>query len=124
MFNKLPFNYPILSVRQPYAYQIIHNGKDVENRNWRPKPLYFGPLYIHAARTFDSIEDEKNFLIDYAPDNQIGGVIGLVRVVAYKRPHQYQSRWANMDSKWLWILEDPQPISFVQMNGRLGLFYG
>ncbi len=37
----------VLSVKNPYAYLIIHGGKDVENRTWQTD--YRGRLYIHAS---------------------------------------------------------------------------
>lgn len=37
-----------LSIRQPWAWAIIHAGKDVENRNWSTK--FRGPVCIHAAK--------------------------------------------------------------------------
>lgn len=37
----------VLSVKNPYAYSIIHGGKDVENRTWNTD--YRGRLYIHAS---------------------------------------------------------------------------
>jgi ASCH domain len=42
---------PVLTVRQPWAWAIIHGGKDVENRSWRTK--YRGPLLIHAGSAFE-----------------------------------------------------------------------
>lgn len=41
-----------LSVRQPWAWAIIHAGKDVENRDWRrPNPglAFRGRVAIHAS---------------------------------------------------------------------------
>jgi len=39
-----------ISVRQPWAYAILHLGKRVENRDWRGCS-YRGPVLIHAAKT-------------------------------------------------------------------------
>lgn len=38
-----------LSIRQPWAWAILHAGKDVENRTWNTS--YRGPLLVHAAGT-------------------------------------------------------------------------
>ncbi|WP_374978123.1 hypothetical protein ACEYYH_10605 [Microbacterium trichothecenolyticum] len=43
---------PILTVRQPWAWALIHGGKDVENRS-RSLGHYRGPVLIHAAKAFD-----------------------------------------------------------------------
>lgn len=39
--------YPAITVRQPWAWAILHAGKDVENRPWAP--TYRGPVWIHAS---------------------------------------------------------------------------
>ncbi len=38
---------PVLSIRQPYAWAVVHGIKDIENRSWRTH--YRGPLLIHAS---------------------------------------------------------------------------
>ena len=40
----------ILTVRQPWAWAIIHGGKDVENRVRNIAGSYRGPVAIHAAK--------------------------------------------------------------------------
>ncbi len=40
-----------LSVRQPWAWLIVHGYKDIENRSWKTK--YRGRLLIHAPLTFN-----------------------------------------------------------------------
>jgi hypothetical protein len=36
-----------LSIRQPWAWAIIHAGKDVENRTWNTK--FRGTFAVHAS---------------------------------------------------------------------------
>ena len=43
----------ILTVRQPWAWAIIHAGKDVENRVRNIAGSYRGPVAIHVARVVD-----------------------------------------------------------------------
>lgn len=43
----------ILTVRQPWAFAIIHRGKDVENRTTNIAGSYRGPVAIHAAAAWD-----------------------------------------------------------------------
>jgi hypothetical protein len=38
-----------LSIRQPWAWLIVHGFKPVENRDWATD--YRGPLAIHAGKT-------------------------------------------------------------------------
>ena len=61
-----------LSVRQPWAWAIIHAGKDVENRTWGTR--YHGPLLIHASKNYD--RDGKAFIqrelgIDVPTDGEV-----------------------------------------------------
>lgn len=39
---------PALSIRQPWAWAILHAGKRIENRDWRGCK-YRGPVLIHAS---------------------------------------------------------------------------
>ena len=39
----------VLTVRQPWAWAIIHGGKDVENRTRNLAGAYRGPVAIHVA---------------------------------------------------------------------------
>ncbi len=43
----------ILTVRQPWAWAIIHGGKDVENRARNIAGSYRGPVAIHAGSAWD-----------------------------------------------------------------------
>ena len=43
----------ILTVRQPWAWAIIHGGKDVENRVRNIAGAYRGPVAIHVAQEID-----------------------------------------------------------------------
>ena len=40
-----------LTIPQPWAWAIIHGGKDIENRRWRT--AYRGPLLVHAGKNAD-----------------------------------------------------------------------
>lgn len=43
----------VLTVRQPWAWAIIHGGKDVENRVRNIAGDYRGPVAIHAGLQYD-----------------------------------------------------------------------
>jgi hypothetical protein len=43
----------VLTVRQPWAWAIIHGGKDVENRVRNIAGAYRGPVAIHAGLSYD-----------------------------------------------------------------------
>lgn len=60
----------ILTVRQPWAWAIIHGGKNVENRVRNIAGDYRGPVLIHAAKT----EDAEAYDIPYP--HPITSVVG------------------------------------------------
>ena len=47
-----------LSIRQPWAWLIIHAGKDIENRIHNTR--HRGPLYIHAPKTVDPYDHVRD----------------------------------------------------------------
>jgi hypothetical protein len=75
-----------LSIRQPWAWLIIHAGKDIENREWRTS--FRGPVLIHASKTMTRADYEACCLFVAgmqtswripAPDilrAQCGGIVG------------------------------------------------
>lgn len=46
-----------LTVRQPWAWAIIHGGKDVENRSRNIAGSYRGPVAIHAGVSVEDLHD-------------------------------------------------------------------
>lgn len=40
-----------LSIKQPWAWLIVHGIKDIENRHWRTK--FHGRFFVHASKSFD-----------------------------------------------------------------------
>lgn len=103
-----------LTVKQPWAHAIIHYGKNVENRSWRT--TYRGPLVIHAAQRIDPHIRRQ---IPSAPFEYCGGIIGIVDLIDCVRDHP--SDWAEPDC-WHWVLENPRPLPFRAMKGKLGLW--
>lgn len=101
----------VLTVRQPWADLIINHGKDVENRSWRT--TYRGPLVIHAGATEDTAVPIKPYPFP------LGGIIGVVDLIDCVRDHP--SNWAQ-DDCWHWVLENPRPLPFRAMKGKLGLW--
>lgn len=85
----------ILTVRQPWAWAIIHGGKDVENRVRNIAGAYRGPVAIHVAQQWDdnvSWRSEWETLLaamkadgsdpwDAPWQNERGAIIGVVGLV-------------------------------------------
>ena len=106
-----------LSVRQPWAWAIIHGGKTIENRS---RPIaYRGPLVIHASKSRADIGE----LPEAPPEDKLDfgaliGVVDLVDCVPFAKV--CGNRWAS--GPWCWILANPRPIAPVQFKGFVSLF--
>jgi hypothetical protein len=128
-----------LSIRQPWAWAVIHAGKDIENRSWKPgnPGLKFrGPVAIHAAQGMT--EDE--YLYDWrdiryiaknagkppeewpwapaARDLNYGGIVGVATITDIV---------TSSLSPWFFgrqglVLTDVQPVPFLRCQGALGFF--
>src|SRR5262245_23921031 len=108
-----------LSIRQPWASLVVMGHKDVENRSWQTN--YRGPLLIHAGLAhangaFESIEKRYGLRLLDLPR---GGIIGSVELVDVVREHP--SRWFDGNA-FGWVFAHYQPVRFIPMRGRLGLF--
>lgn len=118
-----------LSVRQPWAWAIIHGGKDIENRSWQAVNHGLrqrGRVAIHASKgmTRDEYEDARDTIERNGrvcpPAHQLdrGGIIGSVEVVDVV---------SESVSPWFFgprglVLRNPAPCKFVPAVGQLGYF--
>lgn len=118
-----------LSVRQPWAWAIIHGGKDIENRSWQAVNYGLrqrGRIAIHAAKGMsrDEYEDARDYInrngakCPEAHALDRGGIIGSVEVVDVVN---------ESDSPWFFgprgiVLRNPQASKFVPAVGQLGYF--
>ena len=123
-----------LSVRQPWAWAIIHAGKDIENRSWSPRiailraALAFrGPVCIHAAKgmTRDEFEGAGHTFAQCglttspgAHELLRGGIIGTVEITDVVR---------KSHSPWFFgsvglVLKNPVAVDFIPSTGALGFF--
>jgi hypothetical protein len=128
-----------LSVRQPWAWAILHAGKDVENRTWAPgKALKPGDrLAIHASKMFDvdglrwivtNHEALGLKLADIPIDAKaypVGCVVGSVEFLGTVTDEDIKTFNAG---RWFfgpvgWLVQKPVVLAEpVPMKGRLGLF--
>jgi hypothetical protein len=112
----------VLSIRQPWCWAIVHEGKDVENRTWYTP--YRGPFLIHAAKTRGRSEQadarwiENEFGVVVPKDLPFGGIVGQATIVDCVR--KYSSPWAF--GPWCFILEQAKPLPFQPVKGQLGFF--
>lgn len=113
-----------LSIRQPWAWLIVHGGKDIENRSWHTK--FRGRFLVHASQgcTKDEYAEAYRFarqigiLVPRLEDLERGGIIGSVELV--DSLDTSGSPW-YMGQKGF-LLRDPKPLPFTPYKGRLGFF--
>ena len=120
LFGDTPAEVRMLTIRQPWAWAIIHAGKDVENR---PRYCsYRGRLLIHAAQTIDpaGAEELHRRGVDVPPEAlQAGHIIGSVHVTGCTPSSP--SPWAR-PGKWHLQLADAEPATqAVNARGQLAM---
>jgi hypothetical protein len=127
-----------LTVQQPWAWAIVHGGKDVENRTRNLAGSYRGPVAIHAGLRTDEAAYDDDLIRSAltAPDNgwllaeqigTLGSVIGVVDLVAvhHETDHGPGSRcsWWGQREVWHLQLANPRPlVTPIPAKGRLGLW--
>lgn len=108
-----------ISVRQPWAWLLLHKGKNVENRSWALPACYVGvPLLLHAGKTEASVPPEMHpLLTEY--DGRLGGVVGRITFGPTTQGHP--SHWAEPGARH-WPVLRARPLPFFACRGRLGIF--
>jgi hypothetical protein len=117
-----------IAIRQPFAWAVIHAGKDVENRSapGQFKSAVGQRILVHASKamTADEYERGAKFMASIgvqcpAPDElQFGGIVGSVLVVDIVSRHR--SPWFH--GPFALVLADPKPVRFRPARGQVGLF--
>ena len=129
-----------ITVRQPFAWQILHQRKDVENRTRNIAGRYRGPVAVHAGLTYD--EGAMRALPRRAPEwvtaprfFLTGVVLGVVdltgvhwwgddtchRIGGVDGRHRC-SPWAMDHYKHLTLANQRPLATPVPAKGRLGLW--
>lgn len=119
-----PAGYPAyaLSIRQPWAWLIVHAGKDIENRSWPTR--FRGPVLIHAGKAWGREEREaRDYVrlkmgIEIPEKLPLGGIVGQVEIVDCVQ---------QSDSPWFFgphgfVLRRAQALPFAPCRGALGFF--
>jgi len=117
-----------LSLHQPWAWALIHGGKDVENRSWPTR--FRGPLLIHATKRFrpaeieEALEAMAPFVKGPLPSldeirKTTGGIIGRVEVVGCVT--ESESPW--FFGPYGFVVDNPEPLPFHACPGARGLWY-
>jgi hypothetical protein len=124
-----------LSIRQPWAWAIIHAGKDIENRSWSTK--FRGRFLVHAAKGMT--RDEYEVCLHYChhvgaihpfPTGLVmpafdefprGGIIGSVELIDCVEGTIFNKNpW--FFGPYGFVLADAQSLPFMPLKGKLGFF--
>ena len=118
--------WPVLTVRQPWAWAIAHAGKDTENRSWMTR--YRGPILIHASKRvpapiefgdlFALLDDTAASELDRAELNY-GAIVASARLADVVR--ESGSPW--FVGPFGWVLTDVRPLERpIVRPGRQGIY--
>ncbi len=122
-----------LSIRQPWAWLIIHAGKDIENREWAT--AFRGDVLIHASKTMTLAEYEAAVIFCMGlPDGtirsdlefptydelkaQCGGIVGRMTIVDCVK--DYRSPW--FCGPYGFVVVDAMALQFSPCRGSLKFF--
>lgn len=127
----------VLTVRQPWAWAIVHGGKDVENRTRNIAGSYRGPVAIHAGLAKFEQHNMASRALRAAHGTEVdarilyGAVIGVADLVDVHTvcgppfpggEWPTCSPWAMSDHHHL-VLANPRPLARpIPTKGRLGLW--
>jgi hypothetical protein len=108
-----------ISVRQPWAWAIIHAGKDIENRTWKNKHCH-GTVAVHASGGRDDLDDLPDGVGRPRNEELVqGAIIGVVDIVDVVE---------DSDSEWFggplgFVLKNPRPLNQpIPCKGKLFLW--
>lgn len=127
----------VLTVRQPWAWAIIHGGKDVENRVRNIAGNYRGPIAIHVGKQWAPEDSGTVILTPKEVAEAIrckGHIIGVVDLVGVHEGGtagcfpdvddptklMWCSPWAIL-GKFHLELANPRPVEPIPYRGALGL---
>ena len=128
----------VITVRQPWAWAIMHGGKDVENRSRNIVGDYRGRVGIHAGLKIepDAIDlvaeltgHSVSSLIGLMTVQPLGAILGTVEVTSVHQCRDCSNDEGDKCSEWAMrghvhlTLADPQPFDEpILARGRLGLW--
>lgn len=127
-------DYRAISLIQPWAWLILHGGKDIENRSWRDDEIAWPRrILIHASKTrierdhyavARSVEEEFGIKVPDMEQLDYGGFVGSVTVTGVQHNDArdaVKSRWAA-PGQFGYLLAAPREIPFVEFKGAPRFF--
>lgn len=107
-----------LSIRQPWAWAILHCGKNIENRSWRTAVR--GPFLVHASQRVDPAGLDFLAALGLTMPTELptGGIVGIAEI--YDCVNTHSSKW--FFGPWGFLLRGQRPLPYVPLRGQLGFF--
>ncbi len=93
-----------ISIQQPWAWAIIHAGKDIENRSWSTS--YRGDIVVHATRMQEAWKLPPGVRVPEPHELVLRSVIGIVEIADVVS--QSGSRWFTGPVGF--VLRNPRPL--------------
>jgi hypothetical protein len=113
-----------ISIQQPWAWAILHAGKDIENRTWPTKVR--GRVQIHAGKKIDKDGLQFLRLVGIEPPSGLptGAFVGEVTIADCCEDCEVagdSEKWAF--GPWCFLLEKPAAYAEpIPGRGMLGFF--
>jgi hypothetical protein len=117
-----------ITIRQPWAWAVIHAGKNIENRDWKPYEDYRGLLLIHAGLSKDDLVSGTNWITRHTdievptPEELVfGAIIGAVDLTdcLFNNRRQQREVWGQRESWYHWELSNPRPfLQPIKCSGK------
>ena len=107
-----------LTIRQPWAWAIVHAGKDIENRSWNTRLR--GTIAVHAGFNYEKAAELPRG-VRIPPEDEIirGAIIGTVDVIDVVDRHR--SKW--FEGPFGFVLQNPRPLAKpVPCPGKLSFW--
>jgi hypothetical protein len=107
-----------LSVQQPWAWAIVHGGKDIENRTWKTHQR--GIVAMHASgKVPRNAKLPRRSKMPQSDELLCGAILGVVEIMDVVSSHR--SKW--FEGPWGFVLANPRPLARpIPCKGKLGLW--
>lgn len=126
-----------LAIRQPWAWALIHLGKDIENRTWVTR--FRGPFLVHASTCASVVRRNAEWdaawhwiaqhvsqtVASNLPPPELlryGGIIGQAEIVGCEDALSDEAGSSWFQGPWGFVVRNPRPMEFRHCRGSLGFF--
>lgn len=118
-----------LSIRQPWAWLIVHGFKNVENRTWGTK--HRGTILVHTGQTFDHaghawvMQRFPDIKMPALGEFDLGGVVGQANLVDCLPPDSHLMGRCNSpwyEGEFGFLIADAMPLPLRPLKGKLHFF--